>query len=93
MLETAKNEIKQLKDISHVGIIDYYGFKTEGETITIFMEYMAAGSLKQVIENCGPLKEPAAIKYIEQILDALSYIHNMGIIHSDLKCALFKLES
>ena len=86
MLDLAKNEIERLQNMSHIRIVNYYGFKMEGERITIFMEYMAAGSLKQIIDNYGPIKESASIRYIEQILDALSYIHNIGIIHSDLKC-------
>jgi mitogen-activated protein kinase kinase kinase len=72
--------------MSHARVVDYYGFKTEGDTITIFMEYMAAGSLKKIMNVYGPIKEVASIKYIEQILDGLAYIHSKGIVHCDLKC-------
>uniref|UniRef100_A0A914WF44 Mitogen-activated protein kinase kinase kinase n=1 Tax=Plectus sambesii TaxID=2011161 RepID=A0A914WF44_9BILA len=86
MIKTAENEIDRLKDMNHPRIIGYYGFKKEESTIVIFMEYMAAGSLLQIIKDFGPIKEPASIKYIEQILDGLAYIHKIGIIHCDLKC-------
>uniref|UniRef100_A0A914X468 Protein kinase domain-containing protein n=1 Tax=Plectus sambesii TaxID=2011161 RepID=A0A914X468_9BILA len=86
MIKTAENEIDRLKDMNHPRIIGYYGFKKEESTIVIFMEYMAAGSLLQIIKDFGPIKEPASIKYIEQILNGLAYIHKIGIIHCDLKC-------
>ena len=53
----AQNEINRLKNINHPRIVDYYGFKIDGSSITIFMEYMAAGSLKQIIDKFGPIKE------------------------------------
>uniref|UniRef100_A0A914X4T6 Protein kinase domain-containing protein n=1 Tax=Plectus sambesii TaxID=2011161 RepID=A0A914X4T6_9BILA len=58
----------------------------EESTIVIFMEYMAAGSLRQMMLDFGPINESTSIKYIEQILDGLAYIHKIGIVHCDLKC-------
>jgi serine/threonine protein kinase len=85
----ARNEIDRLKTLSHPRIIDYYGYKeVDGRSIYIFMEYMAAGSLLKIIKECGLINESASIKYIDQILDGLSYIHGIGIVHSDLKCLL-----
>ena len=52
------------------------------------MEYMAAGSLKQIIDKCKVFKEEVTIRYIGQILEGLAYIHNIGIVHCDLKCVL-----
>uniref|UniRef100_A0A914X293 Uncharacterized protein n=1 Tax=Plectus sambesii TaxID=2011161 RepID=A0A914X293_9BILA len=86
VINIAKNEINRLKDMNHPRIIGYYGFKMEESTIVIFMEYMAAGSLRQLILEFGPIKEPASIKYIEQLLDGLAYIHKIGIVHCNLKC-------
>lgn len=50
------------------------------------MEYLGAGSVRQVIEKYGPIKETVAIEYLEQILDGLTYIHEEEVIHGDLKC-------
>uniref|UniRef100_A0A914XTF2 Mitogen-activated protein kinase kinase kinase n=1 Tax=Plectus sambesii TaxID=2011161 RepID=A0A914XTF2_9BILA len=86
IINMAGNEISRLKDMNHPRIIDYYGFKMEESTIVIFMEYMAAGSLRQILQNFGLIKEPASIKYIDQMLDGLAYIHKIGIVHCDLKC-------
>ena len=49
----------------------------------IAMEYLDAGDLRQRInEHINP---PVAVKYLRQIASALAKIHEVGILHRDLK--------
>jgi serine/threonine protein kinase len=52
------------------------------------MEYMHAGSVRQVMLKNGTVTECLTIEFIGQILEGLAYIHDKGIVHNDLKCEL-----
>uniref|UniRef100_A0A914XMP1 Protein kinase domain-containing protein n=1 Tax=Plectus sambesii TaxID=2011161 RepID=A0A914XMP1_9BILA len=85
-LKICENEISALKNLNHPRIIEYYGCRAEEENIVIFMEYMAAGSLRRVIDNIGRVAEDKVLEYIEQILEGLVYIHEKNLVHRDIKC-------
>ena len=47
------------------------------------MEYLDGGDLKQRIEK--GVNEPDAVQYLRQIASALAKVHEVGILHRDLK--------
>jgi serine/threonine protein kinase len=47
------------------------------------MEFLGGGDLKQRIKK--GVKEEQAVRYVKQIASALSRIHDVGILHRDLK--------
>ena len=49
------------------------------------MEYAAGGELLQYVEEAGRLGEVEARRILVQIVNAMSYCHNRGIVHRDLK--------
>jgi serine/threonine protein kinase len=53
------------------------------------MEYVAGGNLQTLLENLGSLEEPAARKYMAEIIAAVNALHQLGYIHRDLKPANF----
>jgi len=49
------------------------------------MEYAPGGSLFFKIRNLGPLSEIEAMKMFRQVVSGIDYLHQLDIIHRDLK--------
>lgn len=51
----------------------------------IVMEYLNGQTLSELLKNVRPLPEPDAVKIASHICTALTYMHQNGVIHRDLK--------
>ncbi|KAM4597722.1 mitogen-activated protein kinase kinase kinase 3 [Polymixia lowei] len=82
-------EIQLLKNLHHERIVQYYGSLRDHneKTLTIFMEYMPGGSVKDQLKAYGALTENVTRKYTRQILEGMSYLHSNMIVHRDIKGA------
>ncbi|KAK6470345.1 mitogen-activated protein kinase kinase kinase 3 [Huso huso] len=82
-------EIQLLKNLHHERIVQYYGCLRDkaDKTLTIFMEYMPGGSVKDQLKAYGALTENVTRKYTRQILEGMSYLHSNMIVHRDIKGA------
>uniref|UniRef100_V9KNS0 Acetyl-Coenzyme A acyltransferase 1 n=2 Tax=Callorhinchus milii TaxID=7868 RepID=V9KNS0_CALMI len=82
-------EIQLLKNLRHERIVQYYGClrDTMERKLSIFMEYMPGGSVKDQLKAYGALTEKVTRKYTTQILKGVSYLHSNMIVHRDIKGA------
>ncbi|KAI1230412.1 hypothetical protein IHE44_0010399 [Lamprotornis superbus] len=82
-------EIQLLKNLQHDRIVQYYGCLRDRaeKTLTIFMEYMPGGSVKDQLKAYGALTENVTRRYTRQILEGVSYLHSNMIVHRDIKGA------
>lgn len=87
MVEAMHQEIRTLRGLEHENIVQYRGFKSEGEFLNIFLEYIPGGSLATKLAHNGPFNEDAVRGFIKQCLAGLAYLHQRGIIHRDIKGA------
>ena len=91
-----KREIEILDEISHPNIVEYYNSfqikSKETEYLFIVMEYCPK-SLRNVLSECpGGIPKKQAMKYLVQILEAVLYLHLIGILHKDIKLDNFLLD-
>ncbi|KAK3552555.1 hypothetical protein QTP86_014852 [Hemibagrus guttatus] len=88
-VSTLECEIQLLKNLHHERIVQYYGCLRDHneKTLTIFMEYMPGGSVKDQLKAYGALTENVTRKYTKQILEGMSYLHSNMIVHRDIKGA------
>ena len=80
-----QKEIQILKKLDHpfiLKIIEFHSTETEYHLIT---DYCQNGELYSEIVNRGRFSEREASFIIYQILLAIRYCHNMGIVHRDIK--------
>ncbi|XP_043965278.1 mitogen-activated protein kinase kinase kinase 2 isoform X2 [Gambusia affinis] len=82
-------EIQLLKNLCHERIVQYYGCLRDGleRTLSIFMEHMPGGSIKDQLKAYGALTENVTRRYTRQILEGVSYLHSNMIVHRDIKGA------
>jgi eukaryotic-like serine/threonine-protein kinase len=77
-------EAQTASALNHPNILTIYEIDTEGAVTYIAMEYIAGGTLADLLA-AGPLPADRALRLIAQVADALAAAHAAGIVHRDLK--------
>ncbi len=81
------NEALTIKGFDHPHILKVHEVIQEekSELWGIVMEYIDGVTLSEYVQNKGQLSELEALLYIDQIGQALEYIHTKGSLHRDIK--------
>ncbi|KAI9521055.1 Calcium/calmodulin-dependent protein kinase type 1 [Dissostichus eleginoides] len=80
-----ENEIAVLHKIKHANIVSLEEIFESKSHLYLVMQLVSGGELFDRIIEKGFYTEKDASKLIQQILDAVKYLHDMGIVHRDLK--------
>ena len=78
-------EAQTIAGLNHPNIIRIYDIFEENGTAYYVMEYHGNGSLSELLKSKVKLSEIESLRYIRQIADALSYIHENKMNHLDVK--------
>ncbi len=80
-----KNESKAIAVLSHPNIVKVYDVSFGDLIQYIVMEYIDGITLKEYIEQFGPLSWNDAVRFTLQILRGLQHAHDKGVVHRDVK--------
>ncbi|XP_055910115.1 serine/threonine-protein kinase SIK2 isoform X2 [Eupeodes corollae] len=92
-LQKVYREVEIMKRLDHPHIIKLYQVMETKNMIYIVSEYASQGEIFDYIAKCGRMSEHAARFKFWQILSAVEYCHNRGIVHRDLKAENLLLDS
>ncbi|OIV98329.1 hypothetical protein TanjilG_16656 [Lupinus angustifolius] len=80
-----KREIATLKVLKHPNVVRLYEVLASKTKIYMVLEYVTGGELFEKIRSKGKLTETIGRKIFQQLIDGVSYCHNKGVFHRDLK--------
>ncbi|KAJ7955329.1 Non-specific serine/threonine protein kinase [Quillaja saponaria] len=80
-----KREIATLKLLKHPNVVRLYEVLASKTRIYMVLEYVNGGELFDRIASKGKLTEAEGRKLFQQLIDGVSYCHNKGVFHRDLK--------
>ncbi len=87
MLKRFLVEAKATMELTHEHIVRTHNVFSEGGNYYIIMEYMAGGSLEERVRERGALPTDEAVRVTAHVCEGLSYAHERGVVHCDLKPA------
>ncbi|XP_031832192.1 calcium/calmodulin-dependent protein kinase I isoform X2 [Nomia melanderi] len=83
--DSLENEIKVLRRLTHPNIVQLLETFEDKHKVYLIMELVTGGELFDRIVEKGSYTEKDASGLIRQILEAVDYMHEQGVVHRDLK--------
>ena len=83
--ELVKQEISILKIVKHKYIVQLYEILETPQHIYIIMEYCEGKDMMDFILSKQHLSELESLKFFQQLINALFYLHSQNIAHRDVK--------
>uniref|UniRef100_A0A0N5ANR6 non-specific serine/threonine protein kinase n=1 Tax=Syphacia muris TaxID=451379 RepID=A0A0N5ANR6_9BILA len=78
------NEILVMRENKHANIVNYLDSYLVGDELLVVMEYLAGGSLTDVVTECQ-MEEGMIAAVLREVLQALEFLHSRHVIHRDIK--------
>lgn len=77
-------EAQLLFELHHPNIVKVRNLRLRGAIPYLEMDYVAGTTLTSVLA-AGPAPVARVLEWMDQLLDALAYLHERGVFHRDLK--------
>lgn len=83
--DSLENEIKVLRRLTHPNVVQLLETYEDKSKVYLVMELVTGGELFDRIVEKGSYTEKDASGLIRQVLEAVDYMHEQGVVHRDLK--------
>ena len=80
-----QREARIIANLDHPHIVPVYDFDDHGKQPYLIMKFIEGQTLKQVIRSDDGISSQQALIIMQKIGDALTYAHQKGILHRDVK--------
>lgn len=80
-----RREIEIQQNLRHPNVLRLYGYFHDEKRIFLMLEFAGKGELYKQLSKYGCFTEKRSARYIDQMADALIYLHGKHVIHRDIK--------
>eukprot|EP00007_Cunea_sp_BSH-02190019_P004168 CAMPEP_0174230878 /NCGR_PEP_ID=MMETSP0417-20130205/1537_1 /TAXON_ID=242541 /ORGANISM="Mayorella sp, Strain BSH-02190019" /LENGTH=498 /DNA_ID=CAMNT_0015308647 /DNA_START=101 /DNA_END=1594 /DNA_ORIENTATION=- len=80
------SELDLLAKLDHPNIVKMLDSVQTEDSLFIVLEFVENGSLLTILKRFGTVPEALIARYVRQLLIGLSYLHDRGVVHRDIKC-------
>ena len=84
-LDRFRREAQAAGRLTHPNIVSVYEYGEEGEMAFIAMEFIVGKELKEYFDRAERFQIKDCLHVMLQLLDALDYSHERGVVHRDIK--------
>lgn len=84
-----RREARSMARLSHPNLVNVYdsvmGEQDSGEPVFLVMELITGGTLRELLDERGPMPPHAAMSVMRSVLTGLAVAHEAGMVHRDIK--------
>jgi len=86
-------ELEVVSTLRHDNLIKYYQGIETSHRVYVIMEYASNGTLLDAIRKERYIDEIRSKQWFIQLISAVMYIHERGVVHRDIKCENILLDN
>ena len=87
------SEIEIHRSLQHRHVVEFYAVFQDAEYVYLLLEYCPGGNVLESLKRSPPFSESRAADITRQVLDALVYLHKVGVVHHDIKLQNFLIDA